>query len=372
MPSISRKRRGFTLIELLVVIAIIGVLIGLLLPAVQAAREAARRAQCVNNLKQLGLAVHNYQSSNNALPASCIYLANYCQGGWQFNWTARLLNNLEQSALFNSINFSFGPNEPVPGVIVGPNTTVGLTQLNAFICPSDNQTGRCQTPYAGSNYVGSVGGPGVISPWSGTIVPSYNVCPYNPTPPGGVAAWWGQEANMGTFGLESVVDGTSNTGLFSERLRGIPGNTPVVMGTNQDSKRGIWLIDTGATPPASGSGPLALQMIATCKAVPAGKPSDLSSWNGGWWDYAFPWHVVVNGYSHFGGPNSMTCSGNSGADSAWGGRTALVPPTSNHSGGVNVCFTDGSVKFIRDSINLTTWWALGTRSGGEVVSASDY
>jgi prepilin-type N-terminal cleavage/methylation domain-containing protein len=104
-----RRRSGFTLIELLVVIAIIAVLIALLLPAVQAAREAARRAQCTNNLKQLGLAVHNYLSSNDVLPLMCTYPAGSIQSaGWSYGWPLALTSALEQTTIFNSFNFSVG------------------------------------------------------------------------------------------------------------------------------------------------------------------------------------------------------------------------------------------------------------------------
>ena len=358
-------RRAFTLIELLVVIAIIGVLIGLLLPAVQAAREAARRAQCVNNLKQMGLAVHNYQSSNNCLPPSCNYFAPTCTGGWVLNWAVALLPNLEQTSMFNAANFSFTGDNPA-------NYTVTYNQLSAFLCPSDGQQQRPQIPWGSTNYGGNVGGPGVIKSWSGTIVPSYNICPYIPYPQPG-SQWWGQDANLGTFGLESVVDGTSNTGLFSERLRGLSGDPIVKTGSGINTRRAVYQGDSSATPPDSGSGALALQFINNCKSLPAGTPSLHSNLSGAYWAFSFPWHTAYNSYSHFGPPNSLTCMGNNGqSDDMWGGRISLTPPSSGHSGGVNVCMTDGSVKFIKDSINLNTWWALGTRNGGEVIDAGSY
>ncbi|WP_422925010.1 DUF1559 domain-containing protein [Singulisphaera sp. PoT] len=357
------RRSGFTLIELLVVIAIIAVLIALLLPAVQAAREAARRAQCVNNLKQLGLAVHNYHSVNNCLPAQCWYLANTCLGGWSPGWSLSIIPHIEQQALFNAFNFSQGPDQ-------AQNTTVSYNQLAGYLCPSESVKQRPQAPWGAISYMANVGGPGVVQNWSGTIVPAYGTCPYPP-----YNGWWGQEANMATFGFESVTDGTSNTGLFSERLLGLPGS-PAVYPGGQNMKRGIWIIDVTSTPPNSGSAANALQMIANCKAVPSTKASDNSNLPGAYWSMTFPWHLVVNSYSHFGVPNSMTCIGNSTAsasyDPAWGGRTQYIPPNSNHSGGVNVCMTDGSVKFIKDSVNTQTWWALGTRNQGEVISSDAY
>ena len=131
--TVRLARKGFTLIELLVVIAIIAVLIALLLPAVQAAREAARRAQCTNNLKQLGLAIHNYHSSNNVLPASTMF-GGPSVGTWSYcaSWAVVLLPNLEQSPLYSAINFSYDMSQLA-------NTTVSYSAIAAFLCPSDSQ-----------------------------------------------------------------------------------------------------------------------------------------------------------------------------------------------------------------------------------------
>ena len=124
------KRRGFTLIELLVVIAIIAVLIALLLPAVQAAREAARRSQCVNNLKQMGLAVHNYESTNGTLPPGVVYPSPVDNWGWGPSGLLSLLPFLEQTALYNACNFNWSPDDPC-------NQTADSTQITTFLCPTD-------------------------------------------------------------------------------------------------------------------------------------------------------------------------------------------------------------------------------------------
>src|SRR3954469_3940893 len=170
-----RARRAFTLIELLVVIAIIAVLIGLLLPAVQAAREAARRAQCVNNLKQMGLAVHNYIDSNQVFPAYA--MNNYRDWAWNVSWADAILPNIEQGPLYNAINFNvpiqdlgmFTPGAPFP-----QNTTVGLTVIRSLLCPSENLNHAVS--YTGANaqtnYAGNYGGPAQFASCSGLIIPA--------------------------------------------------------------------------------------------------------------------------------------------------------------------------------------------------------
>ena len=159
-----RSRRGFTLIELLVVIAIIAVLIALLLPAVQAAREAARRAQCVNNLKQLGLAAHNYLSSQGVFPFGVVQNNNVnCNGCWSTSWGDSILSYLEQTPMYNALNFNLE-------MINGANQTVGFTAIAGFLCPSETVMARPASPWAPLNYKGNVGGPGTISAWSGTII----------------------------------------------------------------------------------------------------------------------------------------------------------------------------------------------------------
>ena len=191
---------GFTLIELLVVIAIIAVLIALLLPAVQSAREAARRIQCVNNLKQLGLAAHNYHSINDTFPPAV-----FAYGSGEINlWgqTARLIPHLEQQGLFNSINFSLTISDP--GV-----ATVVKTHVAGFICPSDfdqmtdSSNSNDFVGYGRINYEANAGND------TGTLNASLTI-----------------ETNNGVFiafktiGLAAITDGSSNTALYSERILG--------------------------------------------------------------------------------------------------------------------------------------------------------
>jgi prepilin-type N-terminal cleavage/methylation domain-containing protein/prepilin-type processing-associated H-X9-DG protein len=358
--TLLKRRNGFTLIELLVVIAIIAVLIALLLPAVQAAREAARRAQCVNNLKQLGLAVHNYASSNNVFPAQTIPNAAYNTGGWSTSWVGSILGNLEQTAIFNAINFSVLMTDP-------PNNTAGFTALSFLLCPSDSIKQRPAAPWAPTNYVGNSGGPGPISAWSGAIVP---------TPNGN----WGNtsnSSNMASFGFESFTDGTSNTGMFSERLIGVNGNgsgTGIQVQANDPlKKRAMFLISQTLNANSPTGANDALIFVQACNSIPGTTISQGTRNSGCHWLLGVAINVPNLAYSHFGTPNSNTCTYSNSEDSTyWCGSLCNNPPNSNHSGGVNVAMADGSVKFIKDSISLPTWWALGSRNRGEVVSAVAY
>jgi len=363
------RRRAFTLIELLVVIAIIAVLIGLLLPAVQAAREAARRAQCVNNLKQLGLAAHNYVSVNERLPLGDFYWAGTNEkpaqatvpgnGGdrYSWGWTIPILPFIEQQPLFNAWNFVCGFRDPGGG---GPtiNTTVMYNQVASLLCPSENIAGRPQAPFAALNYVGNVGGPGAIQSFSGTMI----------------SAYWGnntQAPSTNCIGFSAIIDGTSNTALFSERLVGVPNNPTVTVGQKNLAKRALFVVPTSAAVNGNDAAG-AMNVLNACKALPATTTSASSYRSGQIWTIGHPWATVWNRYFHFGPPNMHSCDTNPSTFEGLGGGQGVVPPTSNHSGGVNVCFTDGSVKFVKDTVDLRTWWALGTRAGGEVIGADGF
>jgi prepilin-type N-terminal cleavage/methylation domain-containing protein/prepilin-type processing-associated H-X9-DG protein len=374
------RPRGFTLIELLVVIAIIAVLIALLLPAVQAAREAARRAQCVNNLKQLGLTIHNYHSSNNALPPVDMFLGPANQGGtqgwgWNASWAVILLPFMEQSSLQNAYNFTLQPDHP-------SNSTVCYTSLGVMQCPSENMRVRPNNPWAPSNYCGNRGGPGTIRNWSGTIVDFYTCggpgsggagLPANYGP--GVC-WWGADSNMGIFGFESVTDGTSNTALFSEHLLGNGTSDPLPYSNSPNARRGVFKPTTlqgfaNSVPYNNGDAGAAQLNVAACQSVPSTLQADGNSWITGFsWAMGYNWHWFTNCYTHYNTPNKLTCEHPS--DPGLGGGTGMGTVSSNHPGGVNICFTDGSVRFVKDTVNMHTWWALGTRNGGEVVSSDAY
>lgn len=352
-----RLRRGFTLIELLVVIAIIAVLIALLLPAVQAAREAARRAQCTNNLKQLGLAAHNYLSQTNVYPMGDLFPSGTFPGNsWSISWTVSILPQMEQHALFNAFNFSFNYSDPYGGLI---NTTVGYTQVAAYLCPSDGATQRPQHPWGAQNYVGNWGGPGEIKTFSGTCLSPY----------------WGDSTNApstNAIGVEAITDGTSNTALYSERLLGLNGATPVYPGKTSNSRRGSFPTSASVTinNPTPGT-PTTLALLAACQSLPP-TTAGASNYNGRIWLLGYPWNYVINRYNHVGPPNSMTCYASNSFAGPDGGPQDSIPPTSNHSGGVNMAMADGSVRFIKETVNRQAWWGIGTRNMGEVISADAY
>jgi prepilin-type processing-associated H-X9-DG protein len=328
----------------------------------------------VNNLKQLGLATHNYHSQTNVLPASNMFLGSTGETwGWNAGWTVFLLPNIEQGPLYNAYNFSQGP-DPNPGA----NLTVGTTLLSTLLCPSENQKVRNNNPWAMSNYFGNYGGPPVTRMWSGMIVPFFTCSTSNNTPANGWGngvCWWGADSNLGYFGFESVSDGTSNTALFSEKLMGTSTNGPwPYAGSGTDAKRGIYLIGTMPGTYNTQNLALALQGLQACQSVPSTTQASTSSWLMGFgWSWGYQWHWMANHYNHYNTPNKLTCMGtNDNSAGTWGGGEGNSPPTSNHPGGVNVCFADGSVHFIKDSTSPQTWWALGTRNGGETLSSDSY
>jgi prepilin-type N-terminal cleavage/methylation domain-containing protein/prepilin-type processing-associated H-X9-DG protein len=315
----SRQRRGFTLIELLVVIAIIGVLIALLLPAVQAAREAARRAQCTNNLKQIALALHNYLDSRGALPGSYLVYPTT-----EFSALSMILPQLEQSNLFNALNFTFPYADPV-------NTTVMNTTVNGFICPSDYPN-PMPARGAQTNYMADMGSWIV---WQMAAGPNTGLA--NPN-----GVFWGNSATK----IAEITDGMSNTAFFSERVLADGSNAIVSP-----------IYDVFFSP----ASPTTLDdAVAQCQAVDiTNLANQFPLFMGA------PW---VNGqhiFLHVSAPNTRSCG-------FFIYLRAVMPPSSRHPGGVNVAFGDGRVQFVKDSVNLVAWRALGTRSGGEVISADSY
>ena len=337
----SRPRRGFTLIELLVVIAIIAVLIALLLPAVQAAREAARRIQCTNNLKQIGLAMHNYQSANNSLPPGI-------KGSIWGTWLVFVLPYVEQSSMYNSWN-SFGNN--AVGATAEPityssayNLTVTSQRINAYTCPSDIPNSPIysaafggQTWVTSHNYAANFGNLHVFQE------ASFNGVPFLGAPFGDIGSpnLTLTEALYATINAEplscinfqAITDGLSNTLMTAEVIQG------------------------------QGQSPAAYQLTGF-----------------GWWYGGCT-------FESFLGPNSTLPDQMEGA-SYCNTTNSLNPPCiaapggdltqitnaarGRHPGGVNTGMCDGSVRFVKNSINLYTWKSLSSTHGGEIISNDSY
>jgi len=359
------RRRGFTLIELLVVIAIIAVLIALLLPAVQAAREAARRAQCVNNLKQIGLGLHNYLSQHNSFPplAGNMWLpgspASPGWGNWPLGWAASLMPFMEGQQLANAANYSFGADQ------VQNYQTVCRARVATFVCPSESMSSGPWLASSWMNYCANVGGPASMATWSGVIIPMREEA-------GKTGVGTNYPNNCGTIGLQSATDGTSNTVAFSERLIGVgPGDQTVTIGS-PNAKR-VAFGPAGTVTADSGGAAQAQAFVQACRSLPA-TTSTAGQVNNSWiagavWAGSHANTLRFNCYTHVNTPNGMSCMAEGYPP---GQAIDAITVGSNHSGGVNACMADGSVRFIKDSISIPTWWALGTRAGGEVVSADSY
>jgi prepilin-type N-terminal cleavage/methylation domain-containing protein/prepilin-type processing-associated H-X9-DG protein len=375
------RRRGFTLIELLVVIAIIGVLIALLLPAVQAAREAARRTQCVNNLKQIGLAMHNYHDTNGVFPMMASKNCNSdpftkCPGyadwrGWSALATA--LPFVEQLPLYNAINFFFAE-EIHDGVSQPMNSTVNSTVVRAYMCPSDPNVGR----FCINNYHACYG---TTSEWptapSGSTGGSLQNADGNGST-GMFAIWL-------SYGIADALDGTSNTILFSEALVGdSQGNDtpPRGVGTTTPGShyRGNGVIipnvasyyqdDFTASPAANQAFMVGLNACLTAFQDPTS--TKITSHRG------YRWASVSEGcaFNVAQTPNDKqypfgVCRPWPNPNASDNGSISLAA-SSQHPGGVNVLMADGSVKFVKESVSRATWQALGTRAKGEIVSSDSY
>jgi prepilin-type N-terminal cleavage/methylation domain-containing protein/prepilin-type processing-associated H-X9-DG protein len=308
MMTQHRKQRhsGFTLIELLVVIAIIAVLIALLLPSVQAAREAARRAACVNNLKQMGLAMHNYHASNNSFPIG--YIAwpntnlNVTSPGW--GWGSAILPTMEQPSLYNASNLNLPIEDPT-------NLTVRTTALSNFICPSDRFTGLIT--------ISDVNSVPIAQAWS----TSYAACfgrdvniAKNPTGGNGLFM-----CNL-AFGVKDITDGTSQTILVGERGCLLT-QAPWIGSINN----GVLRITPGSPSHSTATKTAPVEPLA--RADTGGGTSD----------------------NLFFDPDDFY---------------------SPHPAGLNYLMADGSVKFIKTTINANVYGDLASRNMGEIVSSDAY
>ncbi len=349
-----RRHRGFTLIELLVVIAIIAVLIALLLPAVQAAREAARRSQCVNNLKQIGLALHNYISVYSVLPPgrvnSHITGQGNCWGAY-----AEILGQLDQQNLFNSFNFNLPPDTDPTTTPAAANVTGFTTFLSVLICPSDSP--EVLVPVGNGNYA--------THNYPMNTGSGYSVV-QNPAPPltdrpNGVLF------ENSAISPAAIVDGMSSTIAISETIRSIPG------ATYANNPRDVFLItgnNSTTGPPITSDA----DYVNLCLSLPP-TTTQFQDTRGVRWHYGAPGHSL---YNHRRAPNDLRpdCRGglphSNRTDPIWNWLSQNITTRSMHPSGVNSLVCDGHVTFIKNSVNVLVWQSLGSRNGGEVISGDAY
>lgn len=356
------RRDGFTLVELLVVIAIIGILVGLLLPAVQAAREAARRMQCQNNIRQMGLSAHNFESARKYFPPrrdSKVFptttgasITRYSDASPQ----VFLLSYIEQGNKLNQWNLNYNVNsdaaiDPSIPALAGANAAARVGDIPTYLCPSDPST-MTQTNAGRSNYMVSTG---ANADYRGGLPGDGIFAMPNPTA--------GQVLKGPTHA--SITDGTSNTAMFAETKRGNFNSTQTGMYDHTTS----FVVSTAYTGAQLTDG----RNLPECGPTgPSVAPSYLRY--GGLQYYRGTVNQVF-AYSHTLPPNwnrrvtdlaqqRYGCGNNSFAQ-------AHLPAASYHTGGVNVCYADGSVRLTSDSIDFVTWQAVGSRAGGEVVSSNE-
>jgi prepilin-type N-terminal cleavage/methylation domain-containing protein/prepilin-type processing-associated H-X9-DG protein len=316
-----KRRSAFTLIELLVVIAIIAVLIGLLVPAVQKVREAAARLSCSNNLKQLGLALHNYNDTMGTLPPA--------RDPWPapFSAQSHLLPFVEQGNLQNLVNFS-PPAAPGDLTYTGTNAAAATYVVKLFICPSDGNGTVPGSTYGASNYVCNVG----------TGMSSAGV--YN----GDYVSGDGVFLLTHPLRITDIMDGTSNTAAISEALTG-DGQT--LSGAAPNNVKREALVLSGGT--------------QTTPDVCGGSGSFSGTYNGNIWINGGYW---ATDYNHYFTPNPPNWDCLNTAN-----NYGLKAARSNHSNGVNLLLCDGHITFVSNSISLTTWRALATRAGGDLLGS---
>jgi prepilin-type N-terminal cleavage/methylation domain-containing protein/prepilin-type processing-associated H-X9-DG protein len=319
----SPHRRGFTLIELLVVIATIAVLIALLLPAVQAAREAGRRAQCVNNLKQLGLAMHNYHTALGSFPIGRTgfqrpagdpgYFGDPTGSGHRRTWAFSILPYLEQTSIANAVNFDIAYSDGS-----NANQTALTIELSVYLCPTDPNAGVVN---AGSfkfhlgNYVVN---------WGNA---TYDQAANGPAPGGPVTFLEAPFALDKSYSVQQIVDGTSNTLLMAEVIACVP------KGTSQDLRGLVYNDDT--------CGAMFMAYTTPNSTIP---------------DQIKTYCV----YPYLTNPPCINKT------------PPFIASRSYHPGGVNALLADGSVKFFKDSVAQATWRALSSINAGEVLSADSY
>lgn len=312
-------RSGFTLIECLVAIAIVGVLVALLLPAIQAAREAARRTQCSNNLRQYGIALHNYHSVTGVLPPGV--LVNF------YSMHTQMLSQMEHANIYNCINFDIA----APAALFIENLTCARTATSIFICPSDYLSNNSNTPgmnFCMTNYAGCAdNGLSVGVPTNGMF-------------------------DTGNVGFKDVADGLSMTVAMSEFLVG--------RNDTAERRRTIYVPSDHRNGPPNDLGQFTSRCLGLDRMEPNFGTIKGQIWMIGQKDFTL--------YNHTLPVNSPSCSNTMSSLATLGSSTA----SSLHPGGADCLFGDGHVRFVRESVEASVWRALATRSGGEVIAAESF
>lgn len=357
MSQTQQKQRGFTLVELLVVIAIIGILIGMLLPAVQAVRQAARRTQCANKMRQIGLAVHNFESAHQRFPVNQVGPgADDGMGGYgpgYYSWLVPLLPHLEQNNLHQMFDhrISNGNGSDFRMDDTHPNAVAAATSVSTFLCPSDNSEAGDNTIFgsanpASSNYVGNAGWPSYATGFDGerSTPGRFNGCiPLEN--PGNKVAWHGNSKS----GFAQLTDGSSNTAMISERLVQT-GTTGDAVSNGDERLRSRHVLER-FEPLASIDNQLSASHTHIFQSAYIGR-----SWSSG-----YP--LAAPMYLHVKTPNTLI--GHYNSSEAEG--DFVMTPSSQHPGGVNLVRADCSTSFVNDNINAEVWWALGGCNDGRTL-----
>lgn len=370
--SQSNLRVGFTLVELLVVIAIIAMLVTLLLPAVQAARGAARRSQCINNLRQLGLAMQNHHDTVGYFPVSELGSSPSrsstrltsraaahtsgadLRGGGFYSWHARILPYIEEQAVYDSIDFTVSmssiANAGSDGSIPEshPNAAHAVQRIESFLCPSDNSNQNnaplMGLPTASENYAANAGWPSLATGYGGErrMPGRYNGLISLMNPAGDNESLARQPVRM-----KNVPDGLSKTAAIAERLIQFAQDRDAVL--DGPTK----LQSFHVTPTARSLG----MMASRCNADSTHADVVNSAYLGRAWISG--WSPTGATYRHLKLPNTNHCHFTNDHTSG----DFAVTPTSHHEGGVNVAYGDGHVAFVADDVEPRVWWAMGSRNG---------
>jgi len=357
-------RPAFTLVELLVVIAIIGILMGLLLPAVQYAREAARRVQCGNNMRQLGLAVMNFESNRGRFPVNRVGPSSNNGAGRNkgyYSWLVDLLPLLEQGNVYDRIDFSV---DLANGFVQGdgriaathPNAGLAAVSIPGFLCPSDVRESQTAAligaQVAADNYAGNAGWPWRASGYEGerSTPGEFNgvIALHNPSQEVG---WHGVGRTGRGVRISEILDGTTNTAMIAERLIQTGTNTATI---NAYDRRLLSFHVTESIRPLG-------EIYQRCDPNMTHHHTLDSAYLGRFWMSG--WARTAPTYMHIRTPNDWVCHFN---DSHRDGGF-MVSPSSRHPGGVNMVMCDGSVVFQSQDVSPEVWFALGSRNGGEVA-----